>query len=539
MKHHFGMPVFSLSMGTLMTLGFGPWHLAVFAFPSLMFLFWHWRHHSRAWSLSWFWGLGYFASGVSWVYVSLSSFTDIGHVLSFVATFIFCAYLALFPMIGYAFYRLTCFFSPRNSVTPVSQLFFPMTMAICFTLSEWLRSWLFTGFSWLSVGYSQIESPLFHFAPLSGVHGITLIVCLLSAFIVAESVPLFQKLKPIILPACKKASVTENQCIIASKARLIALVAILCLPLSGMLFSQTTWTKRTGSPLNIAILQGNVSQNIKWQNHGVSESLQRYQQLFKAIRDKQKIDLTILPEAAIPTWLHLIPRAWVSDMTQNGGLIMGSIFKMPQGNANGAVFFKQGEPSQSRIQYYIKKRLVPFGEYRPPLFGWAYDALNIPISDLIQGHADQPLFETNDQLLAVNLCYEALYGQDLGAKASHSTILATLSDTSWFGSSLAQPQFFDILRMRAKEQAKPLIAVNNTGLWGLIDKKGQPPNNLSKNTSGLDVLTVQGYRGMTPYAKWGNWPVILFCFIFLACFIVLRRFDFIESGLRFFRSPKQ
>jgi apolipoprotein N-acyltransferase len=156
------------------------------------------------------------------------------------------------------------------------------------------------------------------------------------------------------------------------------------------------------------------------------------------------------------------------------------------------------------VQHYAKQHLVPFGEYSPPLFGWFYRLVQIPMSDQTRGAPDQPPMQLDGQRVALNICYEDLFGAELIRALPAATLMLNISNLAWYGDSLAQPQHLQIARVRALETGRPMLRSTNTGMTALVRPDGEVAGVLPAFERGVLRVEVQGYQGLTPYARWGD-----------------------------------
>ena len=425
-------------------------------------------------------GCGLFIAGVSWVYVSLSVFGAMPGPLAGFATIFFCAGLSLYPaLVGALFVR----FSPAAGWRRA--LFF----AALWTLSEWLRGWVLTGFPWLALGYSQAPaSPLAGLAPVFGVFGVTLAGAAVAALI-GESALRFL--------AYRSGAATRR-----GAAR--PLFAALLVLLAGAALREVRWTSPTGDPLSVALLQGNVAQDIKWRADGLVEALRGYYQL---ARDNPA-RLVVLPEAAFPVFRQQLPQDYLDALKQaatrdGGDLLFGIVTGDPARYANSAV-----SVGSSAEQRYSKSHLVPFGEFVPPGFAWFLAFAKIPMSGFSRGAVDQPPLEIAGQKVAVNICYEDAFGEEIIRALPAATLLVNLSNVAWFGDSLAPPQHLQIAQMRALESGRMMLRATNTGMTAIIGVDGALHGVLRPFTRAALRGEVRAYSGSTPYVRWGNVPVI-------------------------------
>ena len=174
-------------------------------------------------------------------------------------------------------------------------------------------------------------------------------------------------------------------------------------------------------------------------------------------------------------------------------------------------------------QLYYKAHLVPFGEFVPPGFGWVVRVLSIPLADFTPGPARPVPIAAAGQKIAVNICYEDAYGAELIRQLPEATLLVNVSNVAWFGDSLAPAQHLQIARARALETGRAHLAATNTGLTAAIGRDGRVLARLAPFTEGRLDVSVQGYRGATPYVRWGDWPALVACLAALAVVALLRR----------------
>ncbi|MDP2195180.1 MAG: apolipoprotein N-acyltransferase [Rhodocyclaceae bacterium] len=454
-------------LGCVSVAGFAPlelFPLPILALAGLMRL-WQAAPTPRGAALLGFgWGLGFFLTGVSWVYVSLHDVGGMAAPLAGIATVLFCCWLALFPALAGFFYRRLT----SNTFWRDALLFAGLWM-----LAEWLRGVLLTGFPWLALGYSQTPpSPLAGFAPVLGSYGIGLLAALTAAALAALAT--------------------------AGLQRRGAWLLILALFGSGALLRGMGWTQPVGAPLSVSLLQGNIPQSLKWVPERLPLSIETYTRLAR----ENPAALTVLPETALPLFFHEVPREVLQALTQHGDVLVGMAVRHREGGyVNGAIAIQRTE---GVMQSYAKHHLVPFGEYVPPGFAWFFGLVNIPMSDFSAGPPRQAPLVIAGQQVAANICYEDLFGEEIIRALPQATLLINLSNTAWFGDSLAQPQHLQIARLRALETGRTMLRATNTGITAAIAPDGRVLGALPAFTSGALHVEAQGFTGLTPYARWGN-----------------------------------
>ena len=487
-------PVAAFFLGAASVLGFAPFELFPIPLLTLAALAWLWRAATpRAAALQGFaFGLGLFLAGVSWVYVSMHDFGGMPAPLAALAAVLFCCLLALFPALaGYVFGRL-------RSGRPLADA--PLAAA-AWTLSEWLRGWLFSGFPWLAFGYAQTPpSPLAGWAPLLGVYGVGF-----AAALVAVSWGL--TFSSGITPASRALASSETPGRFHRRRHWPAAGAVaVALLAAGAGLMRVEWTRPAGEPLSVSLLQGNIEQGLKWRPERLQLSMDAYLRLARA----HPADLLILPETALPLMLDQLPRDYLAELRRaarggQGALLLGIAAQDLHGRYfNSAVGFGPGE-----VQAYRKQHLVPFGEFTPPAFAWTLALLRIPMSSFSPGAAGQAPLALAGQRVAVNICYEDVFGEELIRALPEATLLVNLSNTAWFGDSLAQPQHLQIARMRALETGRFMLRATNTGMTAIVNPRGGLERVLPPFSEGALVAEVRGHTGATPYVRWGNAPALL------------------------------
>ncbi len=468
----------AFALGAFCVLGFAPFaeyftaYIAVSPAPTFalagLFLLWRKAATAReAMGLGLAWGAGCFLFGVSWVYVSLSEFGGMAPPLAAAATLLFCLYLALFPALAGGLLLRWRSNAPRDV----------LLFAGLWTLTEWLRGTLFTGFPWLAVGYSQSPpSPLAGWASVLGVYGVGFVVALIAGLIA--------------------------DMLSTGWRRPGAWAAILLLLGLGGLLRLMDWTQPAGSPVTVSLLQGNVPQSLKWDPKRLPLSVDTYLRLAGA----NPATLTVLPETALPLFFNEVPRDVLRGLTRHGDALIGvAIGTTGGGYANGAVMLTP----ELTATAYTKRHLVPFGEYAPPGFAWFFRFARIPMSDFTAGVARQEALNFNGQRIAPNICYEDLFGEELLGALPAATLLVNLSNTAWFGDSLAQPQHLQIAQLRAIETGRVMLRATNTGMTAMVAENGTIAAALPPFTTAALVVQAQGRTGLTPYARWGNLLALL------------------------------
>ncbi|HSA70125.1 MAG TPA: apolipoprotein N-acyltransferase [Burkholderiales bacterium] len=473
--------LYSVLAGAATVLAFAPFGLHPFALLTLALLIHLWMRAppQRCALLGFAFGAGLFGAGVSWVYVSLHQFGGMAAPLAVFATLVFCALLALFPAVaGWLQARVPASDAAR------AVLLIPATWVLC----EWMLSWIFTGFPWLALGYSAAGWPLQGYAPLGGVYMVSFVIVSAAGmlWLLAGQKPRF-------------------------------LVVLLLVIGTGEALRHVAWTVPAGAPVPTALLQGNIEQEMKFHPERAPRILETYARLAEGTQAR----LVILPETALPAFLDRIAPAYLARLDavgkrNEGDLLIG----VPYRTGRDAYYNSALSLGVSPRQIYHKVHLVPFGEFVPPGFRWTLDVLSIPLSDFSRGSFDQPPLEVAGQRVAVNICYENVFGAEIARSLPEATLLVNMSNVAWFGDSLAPAQHLQIARLRAIETGRMHLTATNTGITAAIDRDGRVLARLEQFTEGRLEIPAQGYAGATPYVRLRDWPVVVACLLIFALFTV-------------------
>ncbi|MDM0108133.1 apolipoprotein N-acyltransferase [Variovorax sp. J22R24] len=447
---------------------------------------------STAWLCGTFW----------WLFISMHTYGGLAAPLAAIAVLALSAALALYYALACALF-VAC--APSGPVRAAA--FF----AALWTLAELLRGSWFTGFPWGAGGYAHVDGPLAVYAPWLGVYGIGAV----AAGIATLAALAFRS--------------ARGRAFAAPVA--LALV-LLCVPmlLSILRGMPADDAARSRGRLSIALLQGNIPQDEKFiPSGGVVTALRWYgEQLQKATAP-----LVITPETALPLLPSQLPPGYLDAIaTRYASGKQAAIVGLPTGDgqsySNAVLAFKPGEATPYR---YEKHHLVPFGEFIPRMFRWFTDMMNIPLGDFRSGGLAQAPFAWQGQRIAPNICYEDLFGDEIGAnfrnEADAPTVLLNVSNIAWFGDSIAIDQHLAISRMRALEFQRPMVRSTNTGATVVIDHRGRVTHELPRLTRGVLEAEVEGRAGLTPYAMWvsrfGLWPLWGAGLLVVAATLIFRR----------------
>ena len=440
----------------------------------------------------WF-GFGLFLTGTYWIYISVVVFGQapvwIALLLMLGLVLIMSAY---FWLLGWLISRL---------VHGEPWYLFAVAPAT-WVIIEWARGWLFTGFPWMALGYSQVDSTLAGWAPVLGVYGVSAMVVLSSAALLV-------------------AIMTRG------RQQMVAIALVVLPSLTGGILKFVDWTEPDGEPLTATIIQGGVSQDRKWLREEFEPTLTHYRdQTIKAARS----DIVLWPEVAVPAvddqvegYIQALESiARIGGQTILFGILERQTERTIEPKVHNSIIAVNGIDRQ----VYRKRHLVPFGEYfpvPPDVREWMA-MLSLPHKDLSAGEAEQPLIRTlNGTALSAAICYEDAYAAEMLYAFPEAGLIINVSNDAWFGDSIAPHQHLQIARMRSLETGRYTLRAANTGISGFIGPKGKVHESAPQFTAVTMTREVQPMRGATPYVAAGNWPILIICWVVLGVFWVRSR----------------
>jgi apolipoprotein N-acyltransferase len=431
----------------------------------------------------WAYAIAWLAGTFWWLFISMHVYGGLNPLLAALAVLALAAFLGLY----YAAAAGTFAFMRRAGL-----MWQGLGLAGAWLVAELLRGSWFTGFPWGAGGYAHVDGPLAALASQVGVYGIGFVASLIAFALSALGVQ----------PAARG----------SWKTWALAAGAAVLLAACNM---AVTRDERPAQPrLQVALLQGNIPQDEKFEpGTGVAQALDWYGRQLNA----SQASLTVTPETAIPLLPNQLPVGYYQAMTarfaqgQQAALIGIPLGSFEEGYSNSIIGVAPGASGYR----YDKHHLVPFGEFIPPLFKWFVRMMNIPLGDFNRGALPQPPFAWAGERLAPNICYEDLFGEELGVPftdaAKAPTIFVNVSNIGWFGDSVAIDQHLQISRMRALEFERPVIRATNTGATAIVDHRGRVTHMLPRLTRGVLVGEVEGRTSITPFAWWvsrfGLWPL--------------------------------
>ncbi len=478
------------ALGVAHTQAFAPhdwWWLQILSLSGLVALVADAPRPRAAAATAYVFGLGWFLSGIWWLYISMHVYGEMPAWMAALAVVLFAGYLSIWPALAAASWQ---WLTRRGRDGVLAALAFGAIWA----LSEWLRGVVFTGFPWLGSGYPHTDGPLAGYAPLFGVYGIAFLAASASALLVAGVRGWLRRVEP----GAARVAAWSGGLVAATLG-------------GGLGLAQIAYTTPIGQPIGVRLLQGNVAQDIKFEPAGIQRSLELYRDLITAA----PADLVVTPETAFPVILQELPvdiaKAVRTYMEKTGTTVV-----FGAAGADSPVDFTNSVfaigPEQDQLYRYNKHHLVPFGEFIPFGFHWFVNMMKMPLGDFRRGTLDQPAVPVRGIHVAPNICYEDLFGEEIATtlrqQATPANILANVTNLAWFGDTIALDQHLQISRMRALEMRRPMLRATNTGMTAVVGPDGTVQAKLPTFEVGTLTAAVQGMQGLTPYIRWGNVPVL-------------------------------
>lgn len=463
-------------------------------------------------TLGWVFATAWLAGTFWWLFISMHTYGGLAAPLAMAAVLGLAAFLALYYAIGVGIF---------SAIAPAHRALAAIVFAALWLLAELARGQWWTGFPWGAGGYAHVQGPLAALARSVGVYGIGFVAAVLA----------------MLLAQARRSDWRSPQA-----WALVAAVLALLAALAWQRERAIALPSASPAPaLTLALLQGNIPQNEKFQpGSGVPLALQWYsEQLHHA-----KAQLVVAPETAIALLPQQLAPGYLDAIEQQytrgaqAALVGIPLGDLALGYTNSVLGWKPGQAESYR---YDKHHLVPFGEFIPPFFRWFTELMNIPLGDFSRGALVQPPFDWRGERIAPNICYEDLFGEELGARfadpASAPTVFVNLSNIGWFGDTVAIDQHLQISRMRTLEFERPMVRATNTGATAIIDHRGVVTHQLARYQRGVLTGQVQGRSGApTPYAawiaRWGLWPLWIFGALIVVLAALARRVSGRRHGPR-------
>ncbi|QRN41276.1 MAG: apolipoprotein N-acyltransferase [Neisseriaceae bacterium] len=497
--------------GALTILGFAPFRyfLLIPLLLGVLFFFIYF-YPKKAVKYAYLWGLGVFITHCYWINTAINVFGGVPKYLSIPLSLLLPIYLAIYPMLAV---WITKKFAFSKQVQIV--LILPMVWVVL----EFVRERLFTGFGWGTLGYSQaVNSPLIGYASIGGILLVTYVVVLVTALLFY----LF---------------IEKN-----NKSKMIVSILTIVLIGLGQILKSINFTQHDGNITKVGIAQINIPQDVKFNYPNVSMSIN---QIYTIIADYPDVDILFFPETSIPiAWENLSfeEKQKFIDYAQKyqTSLALGVLKEISTGenllyNSVIGIDPVNEVADLNDFPFYAKRHLVPFGEYKPiPIISnYIFNALNISMGEIKPGSKEQILIPLSNQYVALNICYEEGFGDELINLARHASLIANETNMAWYGSSYAMDLQLQQGQARAVELGRYVVRATNTGYSAILDNKGKIISYLPRDKFGVLIGEVKGFLGQTPYMKIGGsfyWIFTLFLLL-LALFFYSRIKNKSQKGI--------
>jgi apolipoprotein N-acyltransferase len=345
------------------------------------------------------------------------------------------------------------------------------------------------------LGYAQIDSPLAGLAPVVGVYGVSL--------------------------ACALNAGAITTLLLGKRVMRTRAIAVLVAPwlISAPLWHRE-WTTPRDAPVQVAVVQAAIAQDHKWSPEWRDKTLALYRELAEA---HFGTPLIVWPEAALPDVAYqlvdYLNSLWSDAHSAKSDVVMGLLHYDQQKDTyyNGVLALS------NQVQWYHKRHLVPFAEYFPSFVRGSMRLLNLRYGDFGAGDADQAPLSAAGQKLGMTICYEDGFGSEQLSVLKDATLLVNVTNDAWFGDTSAPYQHLDISRMRALEGGRDMVRAANDGVSALIASNGKIMARLPRFKAAVLTGEVQPRTGLTPYARVGNWPVMLLCLFGVLVVAIVRQ----------------
>jgi apolipoprotein N-acyltransferase len=468
--------VLAFGTGALLACAFAPlewWPLAILCPAVLMWLWEEAAPRDAAWTGFWF-SFGTFLAGTYWVYVSVHDLGKAPVWLTIGVMFGLIGIMALYNgIIGYTVAR----WLPRSGAWR-----WLVGVPAVWLVVEWWRGWFLSGFSWLSLGYSQTDTWLARFAPILGVYGISAVLLLSAGALVA---------------------LVRG----AGRVRLAAALILIAPWVAGALLGPVQWTHPSGAPVSVAVIQADIPQDEKWVDTYSDRILDRYRKMTESTLGTQ---LIVWPEAALPDLANnLLPYIALVDReahARGSSLVMGAL----RASEDGQRYYDSILALGSQASWYAKDHLVPFAEFFPvPRFvrNWLR-LMSLPYDSFDRGGTNQSPLPVAGLELGPTVCYEVGYGSYMLHMLPKADALVNVTNDAWFGHSTARYEQFQMARMRALEEGRSMIVATNDGISAVIGPRGEIVASAPPFQPYVLRSSVTPRAGLTPFACVGNWLIV-------------------------------
>ncbi|MEL6869841.1 MAG: apolipoprotein N-acyltransferase [Pseudomonadota bacterium] len=484
------MVLLALLLGALLPLAFAPfeyWWLAPLLIAAWVWC-WFGASGRRVFWIGFAFGAGAFLTGTYWLYHSIAVIGKAPLALTLFLMLGMVAIMALYFGACAALVKRVCRDDWRSAL---------LMLAPMYTVLEWLRGWVLSGFPWLNLGYTLPESFQSGWLPLGGVH--------LGSFVLVSF-------------AAGVLWVIKSD----GRERVLAALAIVSLALVGGVLSQRQWSVVGDQRVTVRVGQLGLDQELKWRPEQFQATLQWYATF---VRDNVDADLLVTPEVALPTLAERVPDylAQLQQSVRDGDsdLLVGILRRDAQQQVSNALL----QLGDGERQWYEKRHLVPYGEFFPvPAFIRAWmKAKGLPFTDLKAGSDQQSPIVAAGHPIATSICYEDAYASEQLLFFPAARFIVNVTNDAWFGDTIAPHQHLQIARTRSTEAQRWQVRAANTGITAIIDDYGRVVKAAPAFEPAVLSGTIEIREGHTPYTLTGDKPVLLLSLVLLGGLIQRKR----------------
>ncbi|MDX8394225.1 MAG: apolipoprotein N-acyltransferase [Mariprofundales bacterium] len=467
------------------------WHryLSIIGFFALFWWSWLlWKRQERAFLIGLSFGFGWCGIEAWWLIETLHIYGALPYIAAIAVVAFLGLVLALFP-------ASAAWLAAKTAGKRPDMIWF--TLPICMALAEWLRGHVFTGLPWTPIGSLLLEFDMIKgYLAVFGVYGSTALVMFffLLIHISLGSNKLYEK---------------EN----------IVLFIFMIIVFSGSAFIPSDYDTHN---YRAALIQGNISQDQKWDAAFLEEIMQRYTRLSAEAANKD-VDIIIWPEAALPffpsdapqwsDWLNKRMLEWDKPVLF-GGLKAGYDGDTLYG-LNGLYLFQPDAYASNELDFAGKKHLVPFGEYVPEWLPFVRKI--VPFTMDFRPDSGDSILTVGNLRFGSLICYEAIFPEEARARVlAGANVLVHVSNDAWYGKTPAAYQHLQAARVRAVETNRYVLRVANTGITAIIAPDGSVQDQIDWFKDGTLIGEFHTSTNQTLYMRWGDWPLLLMLLLLIA-----------------------
>ena len=430
----------------------------------------------------WLFGFAQFGWGLYWLRHSFDLQVDLSQLFSATVPLLFSAYLALFIALT-AYVSVKLFGGNKLLLLLVG-------LPANWTLFECLRSNLFTGFPWMSLGYSQVDTLLRGYAPIIGGLGLTFL-----SVLVASAITL------LVYSSGK-----------SFRYRVSFVMLLIVVLMGGVATIHIAWSEKAGDPILVSLVQANISARDKWAASNREKIKTTY---FTAASQHHDSDLIIWPETAIPNFIgqetYYLNRLREIFVAKGSDILTGIVGtdRNMVGYTNRIANIGGG--------HYDKQHLVPVAEYLPDTWIGRVlsEVMQFPLSNIRPGNSQQDLILAANSRIGSSICFEIAFDDLVRQSSVNANYLVNISDDSLYVDSLEPYQTIQIARLRALENSRYLLRASNTGISVFIDEDGKIISATGLNRQQVLTGEVQPLVGSTLYSRFGNSTILTISILML------------------------